>query len=436
MLSYVKHLESILKHLAEGRQDILNRGIKEKIAAMITNRDNITFVIIVVLSVIFIFTGTKLSDAELITESDTFYSAEVIALEDVKVGEMSLDQGQTSISNKSIYFKGKFKNGIYEGETVSMMQYIDYLYPVQPKSVRKGDEIIVSYVSNPETTEEMWMFIDYNRINKVIFICLGFFALIVLIGRKKGLATIVSLVFTAAAVFMVYIPAILAGKNIYIATIIISIFIILMSLSLINGVNIKTFCAVLGNVGGVAVAGILAAAANAVLGITGVVDEDCLFLLYINSSNPLDLRAVVWGSIVIGSLGAVMDVAMSIASAMNELSENMKDKSAGKMIKSGMNIGRDAIGTMTNTLILAYIGGCLATVLLLVASNKDPLYLINMEMILVEVLQGVIGSTGILFAVPVTVAVAAYLYNRQRPKEKTAVIGVDREEEKESENLH
>jgi uncharacterized membrane protein len=89
---------------------------------------------------------------------------------------------------------------------------------------------------------------------------------------------------------------------------------------------------------------------------------------------------VVWGGIIIGALGAIMDVAMTIASAINELSEHMEAKSFSRMLKSGMNIGRDAIGTMTNTLILAYIGGSLAIVLLLIANNKSVDYLFNTEM--------------------------------------------------------
>ncbi|MGN0710703.1 MAG: YibE/F family protein [Anaerovoracaceae bacterium] len=375
-------------------------------------RNAAAYILVTVLSVLFIAVGANMQKAELLTSSDEFFRAEVIALEDVKVSEISLDNGASSVSNKNIYFKGEFKSGEHKGEQVTMLQHIDYMYSVQAKTVEKGDEIIVSYAADPVTSEECWMFIDYNKIGFILGLCAGFFVLILIIGRLKGAATIVSLVFTAASIFMVYIPSILAGRNIYLMTAVISVYIILMSLIFINGVNIKTFCAILGNVGGVAVAGLLAFVMNELMGITGVVDEDCLFLLYINSEHPIDLKAIVWGSIVIGSLGAVMDVAMSIASAMNELSENMGNKSRNRMIRSGMNIGKDAIGTMTNTLILAYIGGALATVLLLVASNRDPLSLFNMEMIVVEILQGIIGSTGILFAVPVTVVISAYLYNR------------------------
>ncbi|MBR3598409.1 MAG: YibE/F family protein, partial [Lachnospiraceae bacterium] len=362
-------------------------------------RNIISYVLVTVLSVAFIFVGAKMQDMNLMTHSEEFYTAEVTSLLDVTTSEVSLDSGVTTVSTKSVYFEAEIQSGEYEGQKMEMLQTIDYMYSIQPKTVEVGDKIIVSYAMDPITSESCFMFIEYNRIPSIVILCLVFFALLLFIARGKGLGTIISLVFTAAAVFLVYVPAILSGRNIYTMSIIISIFIIFMSLIFINGVNTKTLCAILGNLGGVAVAGFLAYFVSEKLRITGAIDEDCLFLMYVNEEHPIDLKAIVWGSIVIGSLGAVMDVAMSIASAMKELADNMEAKTSGKLIRSGMNIGKDAIGTMTNTLILAYIGSSLATVLLLVASNKDPISLFNMEMILVEIMQGVVGSIGILFAV-------------------------------------
>jgi len=218
-------------------------------------------------------------------------------------------------------------------------------------------------------------------------------------------------VFTAAAIFAVYVPSILKGFNVYLSTIIISVFIVLMSLLILNGADKKTFCAILGNLGGIAIAGILAIIMNKILNITGLMDEDFVYLTLLNEDNPIDLRGIIWGSIVIGSLGAIMDVAMSIASSMNELAETMDNKSFSKMLKSGMNIGKDAIGTMTNTLILAYIGGALATVLLLVANNKSLMYLFSLEFIMIEIVQAIVGSIGILVAVPVTALLSARIFN-------------------------
>jgi uncharacterized membrane protein len=215
---------------------------------------------------------------------------------------------------------------------------------------------------------------------------------------------------------MVFIPSIIKGKNIYISSIIVSIYIIFMTLLLLNGANKKTFCAIVGNLGGLLISGLLAFIISDKLHLTGLIDDDSIFLLMINPETPIDLKAILWAGIVIGSLGAVMDVSMTIASAMNELSENMYQKSFKTMLKSGFNIGQDAIGTMTNTLILAYIGSSLSVVLILMVHYKDTLLLFNLEMIVFEIIQAIIGSMGILFAIPITSVFSAYIYNRDNNK--------------------
>jgi uncharacterized membrane protein len=183
-------------------------------------------------------------------------------------------------------------------------------------------------------------------------------------------------------------------------------------LVIINGVHKKTLCAVIGNLGGLASAGILSYVISNMLNLTGLIDQDSIFLLMINPDNPIDLRAILWSGIVIGSLGAVMDISMSIASATNELAENIENKDFKTFLKSGLNIGQDSIGTMTNTLVLAYIGSSLSIVLLMVVYNSDILHLINLEMIVYEILQAIIGSMGILLAIPITSLFSAYIFSK------------------------
>lgn len=379
------------------------------------NNNIITYILIVVVSAILIFIGYNICKVDITAEQqEDVYTAKIYEIYDTVLDEFSLDEGKTTITNKTIYFGAELTNGDRKGDIIYASQYIDTMYVSQPKEVEVGDNIIAIKLVDPGTSEITWQYVEHNRVNYLIVLGIVFFLIIIVMGRSKGIGTIISLAFTAAAIFLVYVPSILKGYNIYITTTIISLFIVFMSLLIINGVNKKTLCAILGNIGGVAVAGILALIMNSILNISGIIDDDYAFLVLLNENNPIDMRAIIWGSIVIGSLGAIMDVAMSIASSMNELSETMENKSFSKMLKSGMNIGKDAIGTMTNTLILAYIGGSLATVLLLVSNNKNILYLFNLEMIVVEILQAIVGSMGILFAVPVTAIFAAYIFNKKK----------------------
>ena len=387
------------------KEDVMERKNKFQ------NNSVLIYFIVIVLSVAFIGTGYSICKPEVKSGSSEvkMYPAKVVDVYNKIESSYSLEGEGNEVKQELVLFVAQFTGDFKKGEKVEAVQKIDQLYYYQPQEVKNGDKVLLSFSS--ETGEGEWTYIEHNRIVPLIALVSFFLLLILIIGRKKGFNTIVSLIFTAASIFAVYIPSILKGHNIYLSTIIISVFIILMSLIIINGINKKTLCAVLGNIGGILIAGLLAIIMNKILHITGLMDDDFVLLTLLNEKNPIDLQAIIWGSIVIGSLGAIMDVAMSIASAMNELSDTMKNKSFSRLLKSGMNIGKDAIGTMTNTLILAYIGGALATVLLIVANNKNILYLFNLEVIMVEFVQAIVGSIGILVAVPVTALLSAKIYN-------------------------
>lgn len=378
----------------------------------INHKSSLVPIAILVLSALFLLLGFLLfRPSGPALYSDEYHTAIVSSVGEILEEETGYDGSVDGEKNKTVFFTAVLTSGKdLKGTTVEAQQYINYALSVAPKPVESGDKILL-YRSG----EDSFQYAEKNRTGAMIFIVGLFLFLILLIGGRKGFSTILALIFTVGAIFLVYIPSILKGFNIYAGTILICSFIIVMSLLLLNGANRKTLCAILGNTSGVLISGLLALVFSQTLGITGDVEEDYLMLLHLSGGVHIDLTAIVWGSVLIGSLGAIMDVAMSIASALQELAENMEKRSFWRLFRSGMNIGRDAIGTMTNTLILAYIGGSMATVLLLMAYNMNPLYLFNLEMIVVEVLQAVVGSIGILLAVPATAFFASYLYTRKEP---------------------
>lgn len=374
---------------------------------------NIIYILTILFSIIFIAVGYKLNKTEFVEqEYNSSYRARVVSVGEVISEE--LDYEYENYSTTTVTFKAEITDVELKGNIVEVYQYIDDIVAVNPKAVEEGDKIIISSLISRTGEGEDWTFMEYDRRAVLWGLLIGFFALIVLFGKKKGINTIISLIFTCLAIFMVFIPSILKGNNVYLSSIIISVFIIFMTLLLINGANKKTLCAIAGNLGGLMIAGILAFIISEKLHLTGLIDDDSVFLLMINTETPIDLKAILWAGIVIGSLGAVMDVSMSIASAMNELSENMYEKDFKTMLKSGFNIGQDTIGTMTNTLILAYMGSSLSVVLVLMVYYKDILLLLNLEMIVFEIIQAIIGSMGILFSIPITSIFAAYIYNNKK----------------------
>lgn len=376
-----------------------------------SNKNIYIYILTILLSIAFIAVGYNMNKTEFKQLNfNKSYKAKVISIEESIKNESAYDEG---FSSTTIKYKAEITNDEFKGNIVEAFQYIDEIVAVNPKVIEIGDKIIISSLISRTGEGEEWTFLEYDRSTVLWGLLFGFFALIVLFGGKKGVNTIISLIFTCLSVFMVFVPSILKGNNIYLSSIIVSVFIIFMSLLIINGANKKTLCAIVGNLGGLLIAGLLALFISNILNLTGLIDDDSMFLLLVETNAPIDLKAILWAGIVIGSLGAVMDVSMSIASAMNELAENMEVKNFKTMLKSGFNIGQDAIGTMTNTLILAYIGSSLSVVLLLMVNYKDVLLLFNLEMIVFEIIQAIIGSMGILFAIPITSIFAAYVYNKK-----------------------
>lgn len=367
------------------------------------------------LSVIFIVIGALICKYEPLQTTDAEFQRAVVN----EVIATTEGPGFHDATVKTVVFNATILTGKEKGKSFNMTQLLDENSPPVPEIVEKGDRILVIY-NEPEeenSTVSGWSYGGVNHTTGVVLLVLGFFALILVIGRTKGISTIIALAITAATVFLIFIPSVLIGKNIYASTIVISLFVILSSLCLLNGWNKKTLCAVVGNSGGILVTGVLALFINKAFGVTGILNSDYLFLTMLEGRVSIDLPALIWGGILIGSLGAVMDVAMSIASAMHELSEQMYEPTFKKLVISGMNIGKDAIGTMTNTLILAYVGGSMATILLFTAYTRDLVLLLNYEMLLVEVIQAVVGSIGILLAVPITVFFSAWVFLKTNKKE-------------------
>lgn len=367
---------------------------------------------VILFSVIFIFAGNRICNYH---PSDSV-SEEVETAKVVSVHTTEREEVSDNVYRTTVTFEGKITSGEYKGKVFPMQQTIDDMILPKPDEVKQGDRILVLNAREMGLEGDYtWIYASHDRIPSMIWLVAAFLLLVILIGRWKGAATVLTLGITFGTIFLVYIPSILKGYSIYLTTTIISVFLIFSSLLILNGFHRKTYCAVAGNVGGVLIAGLLGLAVNSWLRITGMVDQDYTFLTMLSSDVSIDLRAVVWGALLIGSLGAVMDVSMSIASAMQELSLEMREPTFQRMFKAGMNIGRDSIGTMTSTLILAYVGSSLAVILLFAAYNRDILMLLNFEMIVVEVIQAVVGSTGILFAVPVTVVISTLLFLRQKP---------------------
>lgn len=249
----------------------------------------------------------------------------------------------------------------------------------------------------------------YNRAPVMLGLALIFAALLVIIGRKKGVMALVGLVYTLACIWFIQVPMILRGAEPVLVSIIIVALTTAASLLFLTGMSRKTLCAVLGCVCGVGVAGIFAAVSGSISQLNGFNLPEAEDLVLRATQDTVRISGLLVSGILVASLGAVMDVAMSISSSCWELRQLNPGLPKAALFRSGMNIGRDAMGTMANTLILAFAGASLNTLLLFRIYGYPAIQLFNSDAIAVELIRGLAGSIGIILTVPLVAALSAAL---------------------------
>ena len=391
----------------------------------------LTYLAVVVISVLYLVVGNRIASANFSFGSvaSLQYTADIIEIIDVKEETYTLNGTASEMKSETITFRARVTSGRMEGAEVEASQQIDSIVAVSPKRVEAGDSVVLSYESEYAVNEDgsavpngnyQWRFLQYHRSGILIVTGILFCICLLIFGKWQGLHTVVSLAFTCLAVFAVFVPSILSGQNIYVSAAITCVYIIAMTLLIVVGPHKKSLCAAIGCIGGLCVTAGLSALLTVIMHLTGLTDEQTLYITMMESAK-IDLRALLFGGILVGAVGAVMDVSMSLSSSLYEVGEQMGERrSIRALFRSGMTIGRDIMGTMANTLILAYIGSSLSVVILLAANETSLLSLFNQEMIVEEVMQALTGSFGILFTIPVTSLVASVLYTRKKRHQKVS----------------
>jgi uncharacterized membrane protein len=379
------------------------------------NKKSLIYIITIIVSIILLVIGNKITvkDLNLLSGVDGIVAQKATVIKIVSTKRVEYDLGGDKPEvGKEISFSATILSGELKGKQIVALQTLDPFTGTSLKEIEAGDKVVLYKLDNKDS-EYDWVMVEYLRTDSLLILGIAFLIFLVIFGHFKGFNTIISLIFTCAAIFAVFIPAILQGYNIYFWSIITCVFIITMTLLIVYGANKKSLAAGIGCFVGILVSGILTLFMNNILKLTGLVSEESMYLVRINEKHPIDLKAIIFAAILIGAIGAIMDVSMSIAAALAEFKEKLEYTPFSLLVKSGISIGRDIMGTMANTLILAYIGSSLSVVLLLVSYNSSLLELLNKEMIVVEILQALVGSIGILFTIPITSLVCAYLFSER-----------------------
>lgn len=283
-------------------------------------------------------------------------------------------------------------------------------YDITPAA---GDKIVVAVSEN--AGKKTYHVADYDRATYLALPLTLFIAVLLAVGGKVGAKSLFVVCFAIFIILQGMIPLILAYHvNIILVTLLVSAVIAVVTQVTVSGWNAKTWGAILGTIGGVTVAGILAYISILLMHLNGLENEEAI-MLKVTYLASVDFREVLFAGVVLGALGAVMDVAISISSSIYEIKTSCPDFGYKELFRSGINVGRDIMGTMSNTLILAYLGSSLPLVLLISAQkNASLMQIMNFNMIVTEIVRAITGSIGLICSIPLTALVTAFLLSRHQ----------------------
>lgn len=335
-----------------------------------------------------------------------FVNGEIIEIEEEKLNKDPYVDGRYLGYQK---LKVKILEGDYRGKEFEVNNSITKQHNILGKTGLK----LIFTIKEKGSKMSIWPY-NYRRDKYIYLLAFLFVSIICLLGKLNGFRSLLALFFTSSVVIGILIPMIFYGFEPIISGIACSALIIVVSFILISGINKKSLAAILGTISGIIIAGTLSYMFGKIAFLSGVNMDKGEQILYLAKDYGIKVKGLMFVSILISSLGAVMDVAMSIASSSNELHNTNKNLNKKEHFNSLMNIGRDIMGTMTNTLILAFTGSSLTLIMMIWGYNMQYKQFINIPLISIEAIQGLAGSIGIVLTVPVTAIISTILLKNSK----------------------
>lgn len=339
---------------------------------------------------------------------------EVVSVEDNQNGTIAYDT--------HIVYKGIVLEGEDEGKECIVHQYLNDYTEGYTNTVKAKKKV---YAARQLTTDDSISYyfsgdsLSFSHIGGLIFLSAILVILLLAISKTKGILTILSLVLSLLSIVYIFLPRILRGENIYLLTCFVCIFVVVVTYLIVVGANKKCLCATLGCLFGLLLSGLLSVLSLSILNLTGhfaneytADDVTMLYQSLYNADIHIDLKGIIFAATLIGALGAVMDVSLSLSSSLKEVYDKAKERSIISTIKSGFNIGKDMIGTMVNTLILAYIASDLAFILYMMVHHSNEL-IFRSEYLAIAIAQALVGSIAMVLTIPLTSIICAFLYNKK-----------------------
>ena len=359
------------------------------------------YLLFVCVFAVFVFKLNQVEKTELVVRTgQTFEKAEV-----TEILQDNLNSNGTRVGEQKV--RVKMLTGARKGEKLDVTSSSGYLFGA---ACTVGMKVVVmqsvageTMIASVYSQDREWVI--------YIFALLYLLALCV-IGGKQGIKGCLGLIFTFFCVIFVYLPLVYLRFSPFWAAVFICFLTTLVTMYLIGGPTKKTCAATLGTLAGVVLAGLSAWCFSKASGISGYNVSDIETLMTLWNTNRIQVGGLLFSGLLISCLGAVMDVAMSISSAIDEIYKQNTSLTRKELFKAGMRVGRDMMGTDSNTLILAFAGSSVSTLLLDYAYDLPYQQIINSNNIGIAIMQGLAGSFGIVLSVPLTVLICTVLFHK------------------------
>lgn len=344
------------------------------------------------------------------------YGDEVIEYEKGTVTEIRSDNLEIDEVAEGAYtgqqeLAVEVKSGRYKGENLVVYNSFG---PLSGVPVEKGDSVTLTIKTHADGMHNATVY-EYNRIPILAVFLLLFFVVIILVGGRTGLKSLIGLIITVICLFAILIPLLLKGAPTILTTFITCCYIAIVCFTILGGVHRKTISAFLGTISGAFLAMVFGLAVQSFARIDGFRLEDAEPLLQMKYAGlTIGIKGLLVAGIIISALGAVMDIAMSISSALEEVHTANPRLSRNELFKSGMNIGRDMAGTMTNTLILAFLGSEFTLMIFLYSRGLTFYHLYSTAFVALETISGISASIGMILAIPLTALISATLIAKDK----------------------
>ena len=378
---------------------------KTKFTGLLTRKKAVRYLIYVLFVCVFAVFVIKLNQVEktelVVRTGQTFEKAKV-----VKILQDNLEENGTRVGEQKV--RVRMLTGVRKGEELDITSSSGYLFGAACKPGMKV--IVMQSVAGDSTVASVY---TQNREGVIYIFALIYLLVLCLIGGKQGIKGCLGLVFTFFCVIFVYLPLVYLKYSPFWTAVFVCFITTLVTMYLIGGPTRKTCAATLGTLVGVILAGVSAWCFSKASGISGYNVSDIETLMTLWNTNRIQVGGLLFSGLLISCLGAVMDVAMSISSAIDEIYRQNLSLSRKELFKAGLRVGRDMMGTDSNTLILAFAGSSVSTLLLDYSYNLPYQQIINSNNIGIAIMQGLAGSFGIVLSVPFTVLICTILFHKK-----------------------